>query len=188
MPDNPIARAPAGVKSIMRPRIKGPRSLMRTTTDRPVRIFVTCTLVPKGNLRCAAVNPDAGAYSPLAVLPPLYTDAIPVWGSAITGEENEIPARKIKAPAAQARPCIHAPPSYRICAAATQLWIRFQANREVLRRRRKSCSSRVDWGFDDGEKRLTFTIATGPSVGRSGAAHPSALPRACRLGPGYTGR
>ena len=109
MPDNPIARAPAGVKSIIRPRIKGPRSLMRTTTDRPVRIFVTCTLVPKGNLRCAAVNPDAGAYSPLAVLPPLYTDAIPVWGSAITGEENEIPARKIKAPAAQARPCIHAP-------------------------------------------------------------------------------
>jgi hypothetical protein len=35
-PLTPIARAAAGLKSMTRPCTKGPRSLMRTTTDRPV--------------------------------------------------------------------------------------------------------------------------------------------------------
>jgi hypothetical protein len=45
-PENPSARA-AGVTSIARLRMNGPRSLIRTTTERPLRRLVTCTLVRK---------------------------------------------------------------------------------------------------------------------------------------------
>jgi hypothetical protein len=69
-PENPRARAPAGVRSMTRPRMKGPRSLMRTTTLLPLRLLVTRTCVPKGRVRCAAVNPPGLARSPLAVLLP----------------------------------------------------------------------------------------------------------------------
>ena len=69
-PEKPSACAPAGVKSMTRPLMKGPRSLMRTTTERPVARCVTFTMVPKGSDRCAAVRRVALAYSPLAVRSP----------------------------------------------------------------------------------------------------------------------
>jgi hypothetical protein len=40
---------------MMRPFANGPRSLMRTSTQRPVSRFVTRTHVPKGIVRWAAV-------------------------------------------------------------------------------------------------------------------------------------
>src|SRR5437868_694550 len=89
-PDMPSARAAAGVRSITRPRTKGPRSLMVTTTERPLLRLVTRTLVPNGRLLCAAVYALALAYSPLAVFPPLYTEAIPLWVAAKSGVEITI--------------------------------------------------------------------------------------------------
>jgi len=50
-PENPIAFAPTGVRSMMRPLMYGPRSLMRTITDWPLPMFVTFTFVPKGSVR-----------------------------------------------------------------------------------------------------------------------------------------
>src|SRR5688572_17945416 len=70
-PDIPIARAPAGVRSITRPRTNGPRSLMRTTTDLLLRRLVTRTRVPNGKVLCAAVSAPEFTRSPLAVRPPL---------------------------------------------------------------------------------------------------------------------
>jgi len=55
-PEKPRDRAAAGVTSITRPRTKGPRSLMVTMTDRPLRLFVIFTLLPSGSVRCAAVS------------------------------------------------------------------------------------------------------------------------------------
>jgi hypothetical protein len=69
-PEKPSARAVAGIRSMMRPRVNGPRSLIRTTTDFPFARFVTRTLVPNGMERCAAVMPPGSACSPLAVWPP----------------------------------------------------------------------------------------------------------------------
>src|SRR5712671_2924614 len=63
-PEKPSACAPAGVKSMTRPLMKGPRSLMRTTTERPVARCVTFTMVPKGSDRCAAVRRDARRSRP----------------------------------------------------------------------------------------------------------------------------
>ena len=54
-PEKPSARAAAGVTSMTRPRMNGPRSLMRTTTDFPLCLLVTRTSVPNGSVRCAAV-------------------------------------------------------------------------------------------------------------------------------------
>jgi peptidoglycan hydrolase-like protein with peptidoglycan-binding domain len=56
-PLKPSARAAAGVRSMMRPRTNGPRSLIRTVTLRPLRLLVTFTFVPNGSVRCAAVRP-----------------------------------------------------------------------------------------------------------------------------------
>src|SRR5262245_57279628 len=56
--------------SITRPRTKGPRSLMVTSTERPLSRFVTLTDVPKGRVRCAAVKLPAWNLDPLAVLFP----------------------------------------------------------------------------------------------------------------------
>src|SRR2546428_12367426 len=53
-----------------RPCTKGPRSLIRTTTERPVLRFVTRTIVPNGSDRCAAVMCEGAAGFPLAVPPP----------------------------------------------------------------------------------------------------------------------
>src|SRR5262249_36521777 len=57
-PLKPSWFAAAGVRSMMRPRVNGPRSLMRTTTLRPLRRLVTRTLLPNGSDGCAAVSPD----------------------------------------------------------------------------------------------------------------------------------
>jgi hypothetical protein len=58
-PEKPIVLAAAAIISMTRPRTNGPRSLMRTTTERPVRWFVTRTRIPNGSERCAAVIPRA---------------------------------------------------------------------------------------------------------------------------------
>src|ERR1035437_7684179 len=55
-PENPSARAAAGVTSITLPRINGPRSLIRTTTERPLRRLMICTWVPNGSVRWAPVR------------------------------------------------------------------------------------------------------------------------------------
>src|SRR5262249_36113571 len=69
-PLKPRALAAAGVRSMTRPRTNGPRSLIRTTTLRPLLLFVTRTRVPNGSVRCAAVKPLGFARSPLAVRSP----------------------------------------------------------------------------------------------------------------------
>ena len=56
-----------GRRSRTRPRMNGPRSLMRTTTVLPLRLLVTATLVPNLRLRCAAVRWLAFIRSPDAV-------------------------------------------------------------------------------------------------------------------------
>src|SRR5206468_3505288 len=63
-PEKPIARAAAGVRSITRPRTNGPRSLIRTITDWPLRRFVTRTRVPNGRDRWAAVIASLRTRSP----------------------------------------------------------------------------------------------------------------------------
>jgi hypothetical protein len=50
-----------------RPRVKGPRSLIVTTVEAPVRGFVTFTRVPNGNFLCAAVRASGRNGWPLAV-------------------------------------------------------------------------------------------------------------------------
>jgi hypothetical protein len=71
MPLNPRACAPAGVRSIIRPRMNGPRSFTLTMTDLPLPTFVTRTFVPKGRVRCAAVKARDLTRSPFAVFGPL---------------------------------------------------------------------------------------------------------------------
>src|SRR5262249_29980097 len=74
-PISSSSRAAASERSMSRPRMKGPRSLMRTTTHRPVR--QTRTRVPKGSMRCAAVMALGLKRSPEAVRwPSLYHEAI----------------------------------------------------------------------------------------------------------------
>ena len=60
----PIAPAAALLRSIARPCTKGPRSLIRTIIERPLREFVTRTRVPKGSVRCAAVIALGLNFSP----------------------------------------------------------------------------------------------------------------------------
>jgi hypothetical protein len=48
-------RAAASDTSMMRPSLKGPRSLMRTSTERPFSMFTTRRQVPKRTVRWAAV-------------------------------------------------------------------------------------------------------------------------------------
>ena len=55
-PEMPTASAAAFERSMTRAWAYGPRSLMRTTTDLPVRSFVTRTSVPNGRVLCAAVR------------------------------------------------------------------------------------------------------------------------------------
>ena len=69
----PIARAAARDKSMSRPRVNGPRSLITTMVEAPVRGFVTFTRVPNGSFLCAAVKPSGRNGWPLAVrAPELY--------------------------------------------------------------------------------------------------------------------
>src|SRR5690606_1965103 len=85
----PSFAAAALERSMTRPLMKGPRSLMRTTTVLPLRRLVTFTFVPKGRLRWAAVNaagfirsPDAGLdVSAYHEAPPHCADAVPADAS-----------------------------------------------------------------------------------------------------------
>jgi len=63
----PIARAAPRDKSMSRPRVNGPRSLITTIVEAPVRGFVTFTRVPNGSFLCAAVRPSERNGWPLAV-------------------------------------------------------------------------------------------------------------------------
>jgi len=63
----PMARQAPRERSIARPAIKGPRSFIVTTTLAPLCSFVTLTLVPKAQLRCAAVIPLGLYGAPVAV-------------------------------------------------------------------------------------------------------------------------
>src|SRR5262249_188114 len=69
VPDStmPSVRAAALDTSIIRPHTKGPRSVTRTTTERPLARLVTRTRAPSGNDGCAAVIARASKRSPLAV-------------------------------------------------------------------------------------------------------------------------
>src|SRR5437868_11631216 len=68
---------------MIRPGTIGPRSLIRTTTARRLRRFVTLTMVPKGREGCAAVRSYILKGSPLAVGLPSksspYQEAVPTW-------------------------------------------------------------------------------------------------------------
>src|SRR5690606_5126899 len=57
-------------RSRQRPLTNGPRSLMRTVTERPVFVLVTWTLEPIGSVLCAAVRASGLKGSPLAVICP----------------------------------------------------------------------------------------------------------------------
>lgn len=61
--------------------MKGPRSLMRTTTSLPLTCDLTRTRVPKGSVLCAAVSSLVLKRSPLAVRLPWkrgpYHEAMP---------------------------------------------------------------------------------------------------------------
>ena len=75
---NPRRSAAARVTSRIRPRTKGPRSFMRTTTHFPFCRFSTLTFVPKGKDRCAAVSAVGLQSSPEAVrVVRAYQDAGP---------------------------------------------------------------------------------------------------------------
>src|SRR5579864_452317 len=64
-------------KSMSRPRVNGPRSLIVTTVEAPVRGFVSFTRVPNGSFLCAAVRPSGRNAWPLAVPEPaLYCVAL----------------------------------------------------------------------------------------------------------------
>lgn len=63
----PSRVAAAGERSMIRPRTNGPRSSMRTITERPVSRSVTRTRVPNGRLRCAAIRLRDVSRSPSAV-------------------------------------------------------------------------------------------------------------------------
>ena len=54
-PCMPMTPAAALDKSMMRPAMYGPRSLIVTVTDRPFARCVTRTRVPNGRVLCAAV-------------------------------------------------------------------------------------------------------------------------------------
>lgn len=84
---NPRRFAPPRVRSMTRPRMKGPRSLIRTMIERPLRLFVTRTFEPKGNDLCAAVLAPCRRRSPLAVVlvGPAYQDALPHCVNACAG-------------------------------------------------------------------------------------------------------
>jgi hypothetical protein len=63
----PMARAAPRDRSMSRPRVKGPRSVIVTIVEAPERGLVTFSLVPKGNLLCAALRPSGRKVWPLAV-------------------------------------------------------------------------------------------------------------------------
>src|SRR5580658_2182734 len=78
----PSCVAAAGERSMMRPLLNGPRSAIRTTTDRPLARSVTSTCVPSGSVGCAAMSAPGPGFVPPAVVWPeaagRYQDAVPV--------------------------------------------------------------------------------------------------------------
>jgi hypothetical protein len=80
-----------------RPCVNGPRSLIVTTVEAPVRGFVSFTPVPNGSFLCAAVRTSSRNASPLAVPEPtLYWVAFieplgqPPWvGAAMAALPNQ---------------------------------------------------------------------------------------------------
>lgn len=90
----PSRRAASRDRSITRPLTKGPRSLIRTITERPVRRTVTRTMVPNGSVLCAAVMAPGLNRSPEAVIlwrehspgcRQSYQEAMPVRACAAAG-------------------------------------------------------------------------------------------------------
>ena len=98
----PIASAAASERSRIRYLIKGPRSLIRTSTDFPVRRKVTWTRVPKGRSGDAAVSSFESNRRPLLVLLPwcclLYQDAIPITPCFGVRACTEVAANSTKVP------------------------------------------------------------------------------------------
>jgi hypothetical protein len=83
---------------MIRPRTKGPRSVIVTTTDFPLVRCVTRTLVPNGRVRCAAVKEWSVILVPLAVFSPClveYTDAMPLWAAVDADGRSTSPSRRI---------------------------------------------------------------------------------------------
>jgi hypothetical protein len=81
-----------------RPRVNGPRSLIVTTVEAPVRGFVSFIRVPNGSFLCAAVRPSGRNAWPLAVPElALYWVAfieplgqVPRFGAARAALPNEV--------------------------------------------------------------------------------------------------
>jgi hypothetical protein len=69
---SPILWAAAVDRSILRPGVTGPRSLILTLTQRPFCRLVTRTIDPIGSVFEAAVKPLGSKPSPFAVRRPLY--------------------------------------------------------------------------------------------------------------------
>ena len=91
-PLTPIARAAAGLKSMTRPRTKGPRSLIRTITARPVRLLTTVTLVAEWQ---GAMGGSHGAR--IHALPTRGTAAAVNRGNARSAERPAHSARSTDA-------------------------------------------------------------------------------------------
>src|SRR5262245_31385473 len=89
----PIARAAPCERSSDTPLVKGPRSLTRTVTLRPVFGLLTRKQVPNGSDRWAAVKPLGLNLSPDAVRLPAsscpYQVAMTVW-PAYAGEQKRM--------------------------------------------------------------------------------------------------
>src|SRR3954463_5333301 len=91
-----------------RPCAYGPRSLMRTTTDWPVRSLVTRSLVPNGRVLCAAVSAWVLNRSPFAVRfpwkPRPYQEAAPLWSGLGSWPDAELaPRAQLRRAAVMAR-------------------------------------------------------------------------------------
>src|SRR4051812_6000155 len=104
----PTVSAAAFERSITRPWAYGPRSLMRTTTDLPVRSLMTRTLVPNGSVLWAAVRAWVLKVSPFAVRLPWkpgpYQEAAPVWiGLASSAGTGGAPRAHPRTTAGEAR-------------------------------------------------------------------------------------
>src|SRR5215212_9121271 len=93
----PTVSAAAFERSMTRPWAYGPRSLIRTTTDLPVRSLVTRTLVPNGRVLWAAVRSWVLKVSPFAVhlpwKPRPYQEAAPVWIGLVSSAAARVTPR-----------------------------------------------------------------------------------------------
>jgi hypothetical protein len=102
-----IASAAPRDRSMMRSGLNGPRSVIRTSTLRPLVTFVTRTRVPNGSVRWAAVNWAGSNTSPLAVRRPAnpgpYHDARPSKAVRL-GNRTAAPMEASTAPGAGAAP------------------------------------------------------------------------------------